>query len=135
MILNLESEFKVLRHFIQKCLQSSYFFGRRVLCVQTAFFPQKWSSQKCLNYSIDFRGRFVSPKLGRFFHKNKSAPAPDSIKAVCRRMRRLDGFLYEAKNSRSKLKNSKSYKAVDVLSKAYPMVPLSCRSNLADRYL
>jgi hypothetical protein len=34
----------------------------------------------------------------------------DSIQAVCRRMRRLDGFLYEApnsKNSRSNIKNQK----------------------------
>jgi hypothetical protein len=33
-----------------------------------------------------------------------------------------------------KIKKSKT-RAVDVLSKAYPMVPLSCRSNLARRYL
>ena len=38
------------------------------------------------------------------------------------------------KYSRSKLKNQNPI-AVDVLLKAYPMVPLSCRSNLAGRYL
>jgi hypothetical protein len=38
------------------------------------------------------------------------------------------------KYSRSKIKNKKPI-AVDVLFKAYPMVPLSCRSNLAGRYL
>jgi hypothetical protein len=35
---------------------------------------------------------------------------------------------------KSELKNQK-HLAVDVLFKAYPMVPLSCRSNLAGRYL
>ncbi len=34
-----------------------------------------------------------------------------------------------------KIKNNKKTKAVDVLFKAYPMVPFSCRSNLAGRYL
>jgi hypothetical protein len=38
------------------------------------------------------------------------------------------------KNSKSKLKNW-IHIAVDVLFQAYPMVPLSCRSNLAGRYL
>ncbi len=38
------------------------------------------------------------------------------------------------KYSRSKIKNKKPT-AVDVLFKPYPMVPLTCRSNLAGRYL
>jgi hypothetical protein len=38
------------------------------------------------------------------------------------------------KFSKVKLKNQK-HVAVDVLFKAYPMVPLSCRSNLAGLYL
>ncbi len=38
------------------------------------------------------------------------------------------------KYSRVKFKKSKPL-AVDVLFKGYPMVPLSCRSNLAERYL
>jgi hypothetical protein len=38
------------------------------------------------------------------------------------------------KNSKSKFKNGK-HRAVDVLFQAYLMVPLSCRSNLAGRYL
>jgi hypothetical protein len=33
-----------------------------------------------------------------------------------------------------KIKNKKAM-AVDILSEAYPMIPLSCRSNLAGRYL
>ncbi len=38
------------------------------------------------------------------------------------------------KNSRSKIKNWKHI-AVDVLLKGFSMIPLSCRSNLAGRYL
>ncbi len=38
------------------------------------------------------------------------------------------------KNSKPKLKNGKHI-ADDVLFQAYPMVPLSCRSNLTGRYL
>jgi hypothetical protein len=38
------------------------------------------------------------------------------------------------KNSRSKIKNVKPT-AVDVLSKGFSMIPLSCRSNLAGWYL
>ncbi len=38
------------------------------------------------------------------------------------------------KYSKVKVKNQK-HKAVDVLFQAFPMVPLSCRSNLAGRYL
>jgi hypothetical protein len=41
-------------------------------------------------------------------------------------MKDLEPFKY----SRSKIKNKKPI-VVDVLIKAYPMLPLSCRSNLA----
>jgi hypothetical protein len=64
------------------------------------------------------------------------------MQTVIRISRRLDSFLHEVaqnfegffKYSRVKLQNQKPI-AVDVLFKAYPMVPLSCRSNLAGRYL
>jgi hypothetical protein len=56
--------------------------------------------------------------------------------------RKLDSFLYDAAQNfevfsdipKVKLKNQ-NHKVVDVLFKAYPMIPLSCRSNLAIRYL
>jgi hypothetical protein len=60
---------------------------------------------------------------------------------MCLGSRRLEAFLYEAAQnielfqySRSTLKIKKPVE-VDVLVKAYPMVPLSCRSDLARRYL
>jgi hypothetical protein len=54
-----------------------------------------------------------------------------------RRSRRFEAYLYEAAQNFSniqdkKLKNQKPI-AVDVLIKAYPMAPLSCRSNLTGR--
>jgi hypothetical protein len=60
------------------------------------------------------------------------------MQTVIQTSRRLDSFLHEAaqnfelciKYSRSKIKKQKPI-AVDVLFRAYPMVPLSCRSNLA----
>ncbi len=39
------------------------------------------------------------------------------------------------KYSRSQLNNQNPIDPVDVLLQAYPMVPLSCRSNLAGRYI
>jgi hypothetical protein len=55
--------------------------------------------------------------------------------------RRLDSFLREMAQNfelisyiQDKIKNINPI-SVDVLFKAYPMVPLSCRSNLAGRYL
>jgi hypothetical protein len=64
------------------------------------------------------------------------------MQTVIQTSRRLDLFLHEvAQNSEllsniqgQKYKNKKSM-AVDVLFKAYPMVPLSCKSNLAGWYL
>jgi hypothetical protein len=53
-----------------------------------------------------------------------------------------DAFLYEAAQnfeifSKFQDQNLKIQKpiAVDVLFQAYPMLPISCRSNLAGRYL
>ena len=56
-------------------------------------------------------------------------------------VRGLDGFLYEAAQNlesfqKFKIQIKKSTPIeVDVLFKAYPMVPLPCRSNLGGRYL
>jgi hypothetical protein len=51
------------------------------------------------------------------------------MQTVIRTSRRLDSFLHKA--AQKKIKTYSSY----VLSKAYPMVPLSCRSNLAGWYV
>jgi hypothetical protein len=63
------------------------------------------------------------------------------METVIQTSRRLDLFLHEAVQNFELLSNIQDKKmknkpiAVDVLFKAYPMVPLSCRSNLAGRYL
>jgi hypothetical protein len=60
------------------------------------------------------------------------------MQTVIQTSRRMDSFLQEAAQNfelLSNIKNKKKPTAVDVLFKAYPMVPLSCRSNLAGRYL
>ncbi len=87
----------------------------------------------------------IEQHFGGYFHQIKVRQPigrQDSMQTVIRTGRRLDSFLHDvapnfevfSKNSRAKLKKQKHI-AVDVLFKAYPMVPLSCRSNLAGRYL
>ncbi len=79
----------------------------------------------------------------RIFSSNKSAPAnrKTAFHANCDPNKQEIRFVFAwsgselwslFKYSRGKLKNQKPI-AVDVLFKAYPMVPLSCRSNLAGR--
>ncbi len=98
--------------------------------------PKCWRDINC---SLDY-GSWVKssnipqskPKraaLWRIFLSNKTVPANRKTGEI--------GFISAwsvFKYSRVKLKNQKPI-AVDVLFKAYPMVKLSCRSNLAGRYL
>jgi hypothetical protein len=62
----------------------------------------------------------------------------EPMQTMIQASRRLDSFLqnFELLSSiqDQKVKNHKTI-AVDVLFKAFPMVPLSCRSNLARQYL
>jgi hypothetical protein len=87
--------------------------------------------------------QIVVQQFGGFFHKIKVRQpigSKDSIQTVCRRSRSLRHFYMKwfinlkffLEYSRSKLKNQKTI-SVNVLIKAYPMAPLSCRSNLAGR--
>jgi hypothetical protein len=73
-----------------------------------------------------------SAALWQVFSSNKRP-----IQAVCRRMRRLEAFLYLTAQNFELFRKKRFKKpiAVDVLSEAYPMIPLSCRSNLAIWYL
>ncbi len=79
--------------------------------------------------------------FGGFFQKIKVCQPigrKDSIQAVCQRMKRLEAFLYSAAyyfELFSKFMIKIEPLAVDILSKAYPMIPVSCRSNLAGLYL
>jgi hypothetical protein len=86
----------------------------------------------------------IKQRFGRFFHQIKvrqKIGRQDSMQTLIQTSRRLDSFLHEAAQNfeasqifKSEIKNQKPI-AVDVLFKAYPMGPLSCRSNLAGRYL
>jgi hypothetical protein len=87
----------------------------------------------------EFQHHAIQTKMvqhfGGFFHQIKvrhPIRRKDSIQAVCRRMRRLEAFLYgSAQNfelfSKIQDQNGKIKKpiGVDVLSEAYPMIPLS----------
>jgi hypothetical protein len=59
----------------------------------------------------------------------------DSMQTVIRTSRKLDSFLNEAAQYFEAYSNiqvcNKKPIAVDVLFKAYPMIPRSCRSNVA----
>jgi hypothetical protein len=61
---------------------------------------------------------------------------------ICQKTRRLEAFLnLSAQNcllftkTQYQNKKIKTFCRVDDLSEAYPMIPFSCRSNLAGRYL
>jgi hypothetical protein len=83
--------------------------------------------------------------LWQIFSSNKSVPANRKtwFYANCDPNKQEVGFIFAwicselwslFQYSRVKLKNQKPI-AVDVLFKAYPRVPLSCRSNLTGWYL
>ncbi len=82
--------------------------------------------------------------FGGFFHQTKVRQPigrKDSIQTMIQANMRLDMdiFLYEAAQNfiqtfKTEIK-IKKLRAVDVLFKDYPMVLLSCRSNLAGGYL
>jgi hypothetical protein len=64
----------------------------------------------------------------------------DHMQTLIQTSRRLDSFLHETAQNFELLSNiqdqiNQKPIVVDVLFKAYPMVLLSCRSNLAGRYL
>jgi hypothetical protein len=117
--------FKVLNRLIQKYLQSFYFFGRRIVCAQTAIFFNELVSKKCMNntfyvWRIGWFGVFqTSAEYGcaavrQNFPQIKVCQQirrKDSIQAACRRMSRLLAILYlGAQNTKlfSKFKYKKS---------------------------
>ncbi len=98
--------------------------------------------------SKEFKHSAIQTKIeqhsGGLFHQIKVRQPigrQDSLQTWIQTSRRLDSFLHEAARNfevfqifNRRLKNQKPI-TVDVLFKAYPMVPLSSRSNLAGRYL
>ncbi len=114
------------------------------VCTNRHFFRQTGSQAMRELCILSLEGGLVSPKRARITVCSALWPIgrKDFIQVVCLRMRRLDRFLFEAaknfeglKKFKIKIKNKYLNIAVDVLSQAYLMVPLSCRSNLAGRYL
>ncbi len=130
---------------------------------QTAIFSAKRSPKMRESQQLFFRLRLVSRifeefqhpaiqikivlHLGGFFHQIKVRQpigSKDSITSRLPKNEEIGGILYLAVKNfelffskiKIKIKKFKTYCiAVDVHSETYPMVPLSCRPNLARRYL
>ncbi len=127
------------------------FFGRRVVCAHTAIFSAKPVPKNAGTIHFVFRGWFGADNglrnehyFGRFFSSNKSEPTKRKKGFYTSRLPKNEEirwiFVWSSKElwtlfkiQDQNLKNQKPM-AVDVLFRAYPMVPLSCRSNLAGRY-
>ncbi len=158
LILNIWKDFKVLSRFMQKWIQppacsdhglhrifSSYWLAHFYLMKKSAkellYFGLECGMMKFFTFKPQPKEQLISLphfwstvqwKRSRFEH----------MQTVIRTSRRIRGlFAWSGselgsffKYSALKLKNQKPI-AVDVLFKAYPMVPPSCRSNLAGRYL
>ena len=107
------------------------------------------SQQLCFEFRIVSRifqhPAIQNKKMKRIFSANKCAPANRKKGSYTNHdpNKQEVGFIFVWSGSelwsifiysKLKLKNQKPV-AVDVLFKAYPMVPLLCRSNLAGRYL
>jgi len=126
---------------------SSYFFGRRIV----------WAvgtNRKIVSRTIEeFQHPAIQSKrvqhLSVFFHQikvrqpigGKDTPVYKPCATVCRRSRTGGIFVWSGSELelliqifKIKIKNQKST-AVGVLIKAYPMIPLSSRSNLSGRNL
>ncbi len=95
---NTWKELKVLSRFIQKYLWSSYFFGRRVLCAQTAIFVAKPASKNAESQQLFFGGRLLIIIFEKLQH-----PAIQ-IKVV----QHFGGFLYH-KNVHNPVSRKKGF--------------------------
>ncbi len=158
LILNIRKDFKVLSRFMQKWIQppacsdhglhrilSSYGLAHLYLmkksakellyfglgCGMMKFFIFKPQPKKHLMSLPHFWGT-VWWKRSRFDHMQTEIRTRRRIRTLFEWSGSELGSNF--KYSAMKLKNQKPI-VVDVLFKAYPMVPLSCRSNLAGWYL
>jgi hypothetical protein len=137
---------------------TSCLFGSRFVWAQTAIFPPNRTPKMPESQQFFFGLRRMSRIFEKFQHPASAALwrifqqikvrqpqyeerilyKPGSEQAGCwihfcmKVLRTLKSFQI----FKTEIKKSKTYrKGVDVLFKAYPMVPLFCRSNLAVRYL
>ncbi len=153
LILNIWKDFKVLSCFMQKWIQppacldhnlhrilSSYWLAHFYLMKKSAkellYFGLDCGMMKFFTFKPQPKDQLISLphfwstvrwKWSRFEH----------MQTVIRTSRMIRGlFAWSGSELGSCFKYSAQKPiAVDVLFKAYPMVPLSCRSNLAGRYL
>ncbi len=158
LIFNIWEEFKVLSRFMQKWIQppacsvhrlhrvlSSYWLVHFHLMKKSAkvqlFYGLYCGMMEFFAYEPQSKEQLIS--LPHFWStvrwKRSHVEHMQTVNRTSRRIRGLFAWsgseLWSLfKNSKSKLKNGK-HLAVDVLFQAYPMVPLSCRSILAGRYL
>ncbi len=113
---------------------TSYLFGSRFACAQTAIFSAQPCSKNAGETSILQRifsiiKRATDKRKTRFYTNHD--PNKHEVGYIFAWSGSKLWILF--KYSRVNFKNQKPI-AVDVLFKAYPMVPLSCRSNLAGRF-
>ena len=157
-LLNILKDFKVLSRFMQNSTQSpacsvhglhrmlsSYWLAHFHLMKKSAkvqlYFGSGCGMMKFFTYKPQSKEQLMPlPHLWNTVWRKRSRL--EHIQTVNRTSRRIRGlFAWSGselwscfKNSRSKIKNWKHI-AVDVLLKGFSMIPLSCRSNLAGRYL
>ena len=118
---------------LQKCgrdIRHQLFFG--LWLVSRAFQHPAIQTKIEQNFGGFFHKIKVRQPTGRKDSKQTEIPKAEGwIHSCMKRLRTLNSYqIFNIKN-----KKYKKPLAVDVLFKAYPMVPLSCRSNLAGRYL
>ncbi len=95
------------------------------------FFGLRLASKEFHHFAIQTK---IEVHFGGFFHQMKvrqPIARQDSMQTVIQTSRRLESFLHEAAQNFEVFSNI----AVNALLKCFPMRPLSCRFNLARRYL
>jgi hypothetical protein len=148
--LNILKDFKVLSRFMQKwiqppaCSDQAHFHLMKKSAKVQLYFGLDCGMMEFFTYEPQSKEQLIS--LSHFWTRfGEKGCGLSTCKPWSEQAGGLEAFLHEAaqnfevvsscfKYSELKLKSQKPV-VVDVLFKAYPMVPLSCRSNLAGRYL
>ena len=116
-------------HLMKKSAKVLLYFG--LDCGMMEFFYLRAAIQRTIDASPAFMEYGLAKKFAAWAHANRDPNKQEVWIQICmKRLRTLKSF----KIFKSEIKNLKPI-AVDVLLKGFPMIPLSCRSNLAGRYL
>jgi hypothetical protein len=108
-----------------------FWFGLRVVGILQRFYSQAVFQRTIVDIPAFFGDWFCRKDCGLCTH-NPSAKEVGGLEIFLNEP--AQDFELHLKIQDQNLKNQKPL-ALNVLSEAYPMVPLSCRSNLARRYL